>query len=90
MSEIRASPGFNPRPREGGDADILDTELAREGFNPRPREGGDPFWYNSTNLSFVSIHAPVKGATLERQGYITGTAVSIHAPVKGATRFGAD
>ena len=34
----------------------------------------------------VSIHAPVKGATLALMGVVTGgIAVSIHAPVKGAT-----
>ena len=34
----------------------------------------------------VSIHAPVKGATLKMLGQVVGLDVSIHAPVKGATR----
>ena len=38
----------------------------------------------------VSIHAPVKGATLIGQPYAINQAVSIHAPVKGATRFRRD
>ena len=33
----------------------------------------------------VSIHAPVKGATLMRRRAATKATVSIHAPVKGAT-----
>ena len=33
-------------------------------FNPRPREGGDAVKDEiNTILGFVSIHAPVKGAT---------------------------
>ena len=37
------------------------------------------------DLSVVSIHAPVKGATpIAQQGVYLG-GVSIHAPVKGAT-----
>src|SRR5690606_33721615 len=35
----------------------------------------------------VSIHAPVKGATLDHHGLRGGEGVSIHAPVKGATAF---
>ena len=34
----------------------------------------------------VSIHAPVKGATVEVAEAVEEAAVSIHAPVKGATR----
>ena len=33
----------------------------------------------------ISIHAPVKGATTERQYLDWGFDISIHAPVKGAT-----
>ena len=33
----------------------------------------------------VSIHAPVKGATLKRVDDLRDLVVSIHAPVKGAT-----
>ena len=36
-------------------------------------------------LSAVSIHAPVKGATLPGLRMVTDSRVSIHAPVKGAT-----
>ena len=34
----------------------------------------------------VSIHAPVKGATVGECQSLTKQPVSIHAPVKGATR----
>ena len=33
----------------------------------------------------ISIHAPVKGATMPRGGVLPGGRISIHAPVKGAT-----
>ena len=55
-------------------------------FNSRSREGSD-----YEDLSFlltsdkVSIHAPVKGATLDYTNQQTKIYVSIHAPVKGAT-----
>ena len=35
--------------------------------------------------ALISIHAPVKGATLEARGYGEQLKISIHAPVKGAT-----
>ena len=35
----------------------------------------------------ISIHAPVKGATLYLLSYCYGIDISIHAPVKGATKF---
>jgi len=57
------------------------------GFNPRTREGCDS--NTSQQPQFpgrVSIHAPVKGATLAVRDEIAAIlAVSIHAPVKGAT-----
>ena len=34
---------------------------------------------------YISIHAPVKGATTLTYYTDVGTAISIHAPVKGAT-----
>ena len=33
--------GFNPRPREGGDARVAGAAWRMLRFNPRPREGGD-------------------------------------------------
>ena len=33
--------GFNPRPREGSDMDLLPSGASAKCFNPRPREGSD-------------------------------------------------
>jgi len=62
--------------------------MSPSSFNPRPREGGDPAFAAHTVQNVpVSIHAPVKGATVENDGSGLGISVSIHAPVKGATRI---
>ena len=37
------------------------------------------------NVTFVSIHAPVRGATYGGKRIIFNSVVSIHAPVRGAT-----
>ncbi len=56
-------------------------------FNPRAREGRDAIIEDVLEeIQYVSIHAPVKGATqavLVLQVFLK--TVSIHAPVKGAT-----
>ena len=57
-------------------------------FNPRPREGSDgrclqTYLYGENK---ISIHAPVKGATLVRDVVAFKSGISIHAPVKGATQ----
>ena len=39
----------------------------------------------SLGIPQVSIHAPVKGATVAKVQFEVGEGVSIHAPVKGAT-----
>ena len=36
-------------------------------------------------IADISIHAPVKGATVEMEGKQYDELISIHAPVKGAT-----
>ncbi len=55
--------GFDPRPREGGDACIGLAKDCRVSFDPRPREGGDDRRGAPCHGDRVSIHAPVKGAT---------------------------
>ena len=56
------------------------------GFNPRAREGRDYKKHGFfKGYIFVSIHAPVKGATDYLLGQGVPWLVSIHAPVKGAT-----
>ena len=43
-------------------------------FNPRPREGGDVLFLGyDQDLRRVSIHAPVKGATVNVRGLPYGT-----------------
>jgi len=56
--------GFNPRAREGRDLIYQTINVSAISFNPRAREGRDLF-YNLYKISaiYVSIHAPVKGAT---------------------------
>ena len=83
--------GFNPRPRAGGDAEVLALDVnGWAGFNPRPRAGGDWTTLNGlTLLTDVSIHAPARGATCCADVGSLGTSlVSIHAPARGATRIG--
>jgi hypothetical protein len=53
--------------------------------NPRAREGRDDRLGLADNQSAVSIHAPVKRATINNGLSSFQTGVSIHAPVKGAT-----
>ena len=77
--------GFNPRAREGRDAGTNADTHGGTGFNPRAREGRDASERRTAHLIRVSIHAPVKGATVERGPPVERGCVSIHAPVKGAT-----
>ena len=55
------------------------------GFNPRAREGRDAARLSGLRTTPVSIHAPVKGATVQTARSAVAMSVSIHAPVKGAT-----
>ena len=54
---------FNPRPREEGDAHILNISYKSINFNPRPREEGDAYHATTPPISKISIHALVKRAT---------------------------
>ena len=55
---------FNPRSREGSD-NVLDGVIqARNHFNPRSREGSDFRRSRNSGQLLISIHAPVKGATI--------------------------
>ena len=55
------------------------------GFNPRTRVGCDVWRFVVTGCQWVSIHAPVWGATTAATHLHHSTHVSIHAPVWGAT-----
>ena len=78
---------FNPRAREGRDAQELRALSNVIGFNPRAREGRDVGCHIVAIAIAVSIHAPARGATRPaiRHGLIRG--VSIHAPARGATNY---
>ena len=54
---------FNPRSREGSDAQFLSNVVATLHFNPRSREGSDEKEGASFIKNVISIHAPAKGAT---------------------------
>ena len=76
---------FNPRAREGRDKRVSSEKVCFWRFNPRAREGRDAAMAELAEPKCVSIHAPVKGATLSIMCRIRLSQVSIHAPVKGAT-----
>ena len=77
---------FNPRTRVG--CDQATQRLGKRGrsFNPRTRVGCDAIDSRWCGLHCVSIHAPVWGATKNRQLNRFASVVSIHAPVWGATK----
>ncbi len=77
---------FNPRSREGSDLLRCLRLFAIEYFNPRSREGSDACKHQQHSDQYaISIHAPVKGATVISSVCWTQGLISIHAPVKGAT-----
>ncbi len=77
---------FNPRTHEGCDYFGNQASLGYWYFNPRTHEGCD-----ERNIGLgkspggISIHAPTKGATLEKHWPNVERWISIHAPTKGAT-----
>ena len=76
---------FNPRSREGSDGLAHTAWPVTSHFNPRSREGSDDClaWWRW--IVPISIHAPVKGATVCGRTWGPYSDISIHAPVKGAT-----
>ena len=55
---------FNPRSREGSDAEQNAERTCSTSFNPRSREGSDGESEDGrAGKNYVSIHAPAKGAT---------------------------
>ena len=60
----------------------------RTDFNPRSREGSDQIENRFKWQHEISIHAPVKGATIIIRDVLGQYRISIHAPVKGATLTG--
>ena len=54
-------------------------------FNPRSREGSDFSAANMYVCKRISIHAPARGATRQRDRARKQQPISIHAPARGAT-----
>ena len=59
--------------------------VPEQDFNPRSREGSDALNTVGIPSSFISIHAPAKGATFSKASSRYLINISIHAPAKGAT-----
>mgnify|MGYP000957583369 FL=1 len=59
----RNEKNFNPRSREGSDEYRKLQRAIRYDFNPRSREGSDQKMRNFELVSWISIHAPARGAT---------------------------
>ena len=79
---------FNPRARAGRDRRRISCLGVMSCFNPRARAGRDvtpP--EKAMPAMIVSIHAPVRGATLHCAFCVFRDLVSIHAPVRGATVY---
>ena len=60
-------------------------ETTKKNFNSRSREGSDQKLPSNKKPEIISIHAPVKGATMHAHEAYAQMIISIHAPVKGAT-----
>ena len=81
---------MSPEPKKVDGAVLFNRLVFRTsstlGFDPRPRVGGDFVINFRAGCGYVSIHAPVWGATTDRPQRAGAEEVSIHAPVWGATR----
>ena len=58
--------GFNPRTHEGCDFLVVIVSSVCRSFNPRTHEGCDCLVIVSVSRIRVSIHAPTRGATINR------------------------
>ena len=77
---------FNPRSREGSDAEKRRGNcMAKVNFNPRSREGSDGMTAGYGMQAAISIHAPARGATNDTAETCSRQSISIHAPARGAT-----
>ena len=76
---------FNPRSHKGSDEDTARLYLTGVNFNPRSHKGSDRQEYDDLRGKYISIHAPTRGATMDRPQSLSFCAISIHAPTRGAT-----
>ena len=70
---------------KGATLGTVQTTDRLSSFNPRSHEGSDIGFCSIQKILHVSIHAPMKGATVLQFFVMTLLLVSIHAPMKGAT-----
>ena len=54
---------FNPRSHERSDYDPKDKTTVSYDFNPRSHERSDFIGWSRNGATFISIHAPTRGAT---------------------------
>ena len=79
---------FNPRSREGSDRPKVPPQQRNWGFQSTlPRGERRLFLSSSRNSSYISIHAPARGATAVGVIVAYNFTISIHAPARGATRL---
>ena len=76
---------FNSRPSARGDLILSVTANIKYYFNSRPSARGDMPGIFQVERSFISIHAPPRGATPIDQHTSISRYISIHAPPRGAT-----
>jgi len=80
-----ASTCFNPRAHAGRDEFENGQQECISRFNPRAHAGRDGCLWCGLLCWQVSIHAPMRGATLWGMEVSYTIPVSIHAPMRGAT-----
>ena len=76
---------FNPRPSARGDYCFIRDIIFFHDFNPRPSARGDQIGFDQFLCRLISIHAPLRGATLKPRRFALPEDISIHAPLRGAT-----
>ena len=76
---------FNPRSHERSDKDTDRLVDEFMNFNPRSHERSDSYALAAHAFTFISIHAPTRGATYDSAASSTSSQISIHAPTRGAT-----
>ena len=77
---------FNPRPRAGGDGNLVSIIRDNKGISIHaPAQGATSGESREDNRPAISIHAPAQGATVDESDLATLLDISIHAPAQGAT-----
>ena len=79
---------FNPRSHKGSDTIPYKMPRLATDFNPRSHKGSDEVHNEPVRRkSYISIHAPTRGATADGSEVLPDMDISIHAPTRGATIF---